>query len=349
MIDMKFVIECRRIITIILALSGIALIFYYDYCASACIYLRGDIWEIDLKFFGIIYMLAILIFAAIKQTPLVRILLAAGLGVEVFLFSFQVQNDVYCPFCLAFALMVIVAFMINYEVPSAWHENRRRMWLYFLGEVNLPMSKIQKFPLLLVSVFGYLVILSTFSGSVTPAYGQDTISGIPFLGKGDHEVIVFADYFCPPCRRIDSKAEPLFKELLATGKVKITFVDVPFSRVTPVYAKYYLYAANANSGVNNILRVRKTLFDAAQGKRILTENALLSFLSEQKIIYKPYDERPVFQQLNRVIKQNKIDSTPTCVIHYSATDIRKFVGDDEMWDGLVKLKTHLGIGKNNSK
>ncbi|MCK7512313.1 MAG: hypothetical protein MZV70_55230 [Desulfobacterales bacterium] len=73
----------------------------------------------------------------------VRALLAAGLGVEVHLYAFQVQNDVYCPFCLAFSIMLITSFIINYEVPSAWRENRRRMWLYFLGEVDFPMFKIK--------------------------------------------------------------------------------------------------------------------------------------------------------------------------------------------------------------
>ena len=163
----------RNIITIVLALIGIGLMIYYDYCDTACSYLKGDIWGIDLKWFGIAYMVAIIVFAAFKQTPFVRALLAAGLGVEVHLYAFQVQKNVYCPFCLAFSVMVIVSFIINYEVPSAWRENRRRMWLYFLGEVNFPMFKINKLPLLVVSIVGYLAILFTFSGSVTPAYGQD--------------------------------------------------------------------------------------------------------------------------------------------------------------------------------
>ncbi|MCK7512312.1 MAG: hypothetical protein MZV70_55225 [Desulfobacterales bacterium] len=48
--------------------------------------------------------------------------------------------------------------------------------------------------------------------------------------------------------------------MLATGKVKITFVDVPFSHATPIYAKYYLYAANANADADNVLHVRRYAF-----------------------------------------------------------------------------------------
>lgn len=234
----EFVKKTRNVSTVILALSGIVMMFYYDYCDAMCSYLQGAIWGINLKWVGIVYMFAIIAFAACRQFSFVRILLAAGLGVEVFLFSFQVQNSVFCPFCLFFALAVISAFIVNYEVPSAWRENRRKMWLFFLGEVDLPIFRIHKLPLLFVGILGYFIVLFTFSGSVLPAYGQNTTSTFPSPDRGTCEVILFTDYFCPPCRVIDAKAEPVIKELLAQGNVKITYVDVPVSRATPTYAKY---------------------------------------------------------------------------------------------------------------
>lgn len=215
---MKIIKEYRRLFTIILSVSGIGIMAYYDYCDTACSYLKGDIFGIDLKWVGITFMAAVMVFAVFKQTAFVRMLLAAGLGVEVHLYAFQAQNDVYCPFCLAFSVMLILSFLVNYEVPSAWYEKRSRMWLYFLGEVDVPMLKLSRFPLLLMSVLGYLTIFLTFSGSVTPAYGQDTVRMILSPGQGPYEVLMFADYFCPHCKRIDTKAESLFKELVATVK-----------------------------------------------------------------------------------------------------------------------------------
>lgn len=331
--------------TIALSLIGIGIMAYYDYCDTACSYLKGDIWGIDLKWVGIAYMAAIIAFAAFKQTSFVRALLAAGLGVEVHLYAFQVQNDVYCPFCLAFSIMLILSFIINYEVPSAWRENRRRMWLYFLGEVDFSMFRIHKLPLLLFSLLGYLTILFTFSASVTPAYGQDSTSSIPSLGKGKYEIVMFADYFCPPCRRIDTKAEPLLKELLSTNKVKITFVDVPLHSASPIYAKYYLYAANANPGANSVLHIRKMLFEAAQTKHIETEKDLVAYLKKRKISWKIFDEKSILTMLSAIIKENNILATPTCVVRYSATDVKKIVGDDEIWNGLTTLKTHISASK----
>ncbi len=168
---------------------------------------------------------------------------------------------------------------------------------------------------------------------------------VPSLGAGSYEVLMFSDYFCPPCKQIDTKAEPLMKELLATGKVKITFVDVPFHQTTPIYARYYLYAVNAGANEEKIFRVRKVLFQAAQEKRIPTRGALVSYLKEQKIVWAAYDEKPVFSILSQMIKQNKIDQTPTCVIRYSLTDEKKYVGTEEIWNGLMQLKLHVTIGK----
>lgn len=331
--------------TIVLALLGIGFMAYYDYCDTACSYLKGDIFGIDLKWVGIAYMTAIIVFAAFKQTAFVRALLATGLGVEVHLYAFQVQNDVYCPFCLAFSVMLILSFTINYEVPSAWREKRHRMWLYFLGEVDFPMFRMHKLPLLIFSLLGYLTVLLTFSGSVTPAYGFDSTGSIPSLGKGPYEIIILADYFCPPCRRIDTKAEPLFKELLATNKVKITFVDVPFHKATQIYAKYYLYAVNANPGAKNVFNIRKTLFEAAMNRNIQKEEDLTAYLKKQKISWKIMDEKSIFTMLSAIIKKNAITATPTCLIRYSSTDVKKYVGTDEIWNGLNALKTHISAGK----
>ena len=57
------------------------------------------------------------------------------------------------------------------------------------------------------------------------------------------------------------------------------------------------------------------------------------------------DEKSIFPMLSDIIKENNIDPTPTCVIKYSATDVKKYIGDDEIWNGLTALKTHISAGK----
>jgi thiol:disulfide interchange protein DsbA len=177
------------------------------------------------------------------------------------------------------------------------------------------------------------------------ASNADAQRVIPSMGIGPYEVFMFSDYFCPPCKQIDTKAETLMKELLETGKVKITFVDVPFHSATPIYAKYYLYAVNINADSGNVFHVRRILFDAAQAARIQKEDALIAYLKEKKIFWKVMDEKAIFPLLSSLIKENKVDQTPTCVIRYPLAGEKKYVGDIEIWDGLMQLKTTLKAGR----
>jgi hypothetical protein len=72
---------------------------------------------------------------------------------------------------------------------------------------------------------------------------------------------------------------------------------------------------------------------------------LVVYLNEQKISWKIFDEKSMFTMLSDIIRKNKITNTPTCFIRYSAMDVRKFVGEDEIWSGLTALKTHISAGK----
>ena len=88
----------RSIITIALSLIAIVLMIYYDYCDTACRYLKGNIWGIDLKWVGIAYMLAIIIFAALRLSPFVKAMLAGGLGVEGTFICFSNTKQCLLPF-----------------------------------------------------------------------------------------------------------------------------------------------------------------------------------------------------------------------------------------------------------
>jgi hypothetical protein len=162
----------KEIVTIALALIGIALMVFYSVCDTSCSYLKGDISGIDLKYIGIGYMLTIIALAVFKQIALARILLASGIGVEVRLVAFQIREDVFCPFCLAYGAIVILAFILHYEKPRIRGGWRRRI-VYGLGETELPLWRKKKTPLLLFVILGYLFVVLTFSGSATPAYGAE--------------------------------------------------------------------------------------------------------------------------------------------------------------------------------
>lgn len=203
------------------------------------------------------------------------------------------------------------------------------------------MSKINKIKLFLLGVAGCLPILLVLVWPFTQAYGQGPVYTIPYFGKGTYEVLMFSDYFCPHCKVIDEKAEPLLEELSATGKVKITFVDVPFNRATPIYAKYYLYAMNEDASMYHALRVRKALFEAALEKGIRDDESLAAYLEGRQIKWKAMNEKSVFPLMSAAIKEQKITHTPTCMIRYSVADVKRYVGDREIWNGLNQLKNYL--------
>jgi thiol-disulfide isomerase/thioredoxin len=336
----KKIKDCRNALTIVVALAGMGIVAFYKICDTECSYLSGDILGVDLVYIGVGYILFLILMAAFRQTAYVRALLAAGIGVEVHLITFQFQEEVFCPYCLAFAFIIFTAFIINYEKPIL---EERAMWkriIYGLGDVALPPLMRTRLPLIFFLVLGYIFIVLTFSGSATPAYGAEK-SSVPSYGSGEYELIIFTDYFCPPCQNLESELDPALKEFLSHGGVKVIFVDLPIHQETKLYAKYFLYSAKAARNYKKILHARRILFSLAKSRTALNEDDLEKALKEHKVSFTPYNLKPVYPLLNKIIATHKVKSTPTCVIKYSDTDVRKYAGSFEIQNGLAMLRASL--------
>ncbi|MGZ3648763.1 MAG: thioredoxin domain-containing protein [Syntrophales bacterium] len=330
----------RTAMTIILAAAGIGIMFYYKTCEAACSYLQGDIFGVDLSYIGVVYMLMIIIFAALRKVPYVRVLLASGIGVEVYLIAFQFREDVFCPYCLAFASTIIIAFILNHERDLAPERSWLNRIVYGLGAVELPPAANRPLPLLAFIILGYSFVAITFSGSATPAYGAEK-SIVPSYGSGKYELIIFTDYFCPPCQSMESELDPAVKEFLSRGDVRVIFVDLPIHKETRLYAQYYLYAAKAAKNYENVLHARQVLFSLARNHAAQTEDDLKKALKAEGVPITVYDLSPVYPALNKIINTYQAKSTPTCIIKYSSDDIRKYVGTFEIRDGLGMLRATL--------
>lgn len=326
--------------TVGLALAGIVLMAFYTVCDTSCAYLKGDVWGIDLKWIGIAYMLAIIGFAACNQTDFVRALLGTGIGVEAYLIAFQFREDVFCPFCLAFAVIVLAAFMLNYDISSRIKGSWRDKILYAFGDVALPPATSIKVPILLLALVGYLFMVLAFSGSATPAYGQEKAT-VPSWGSGRYELLVFTDYFCHPCQALEAKLEPALEELLSKRGVKVTFIDLPIYRQTPLYNKYFLYAAHTGGDYKAILHARRVLFNLAKTFAAADEAVLAKTFTAEGVAFKPFDAKSVQVAFNGIIKKYKVDSTPTCIVKYSGHDIRTYRGPKEIMGGIATLQKSL--------
>lgn len=195
---------------------------------------------------------------------------------------------------------------------------------------NKELKMMRRF-FLYVQFFLFLLVV----GSASTAYSAET-AGMPSYGKGPVELIVFTDYFCPPCAMIETDLEPAVLRLLAQGRVKVTFVDVPgHGKDSVLYAKYFLFAAQGAPGYKNAMHARNILFGLAKQNIVRTDAEIEKAFVAKKVAFKSYDLKPVFAELDKTIKQYKIKTTPTCILKYSEADARIYAGTVEIRDNLL--------------
>ena len=198
---------------------------------------------------------------------------------------------------------------------------------------------------LLLSFLSPIVVCYLFITFISPAPAADTGKGsIPSYGQGPHEVLIFSDYFCPPCQALEPQLQPVLDALYKKGSVKITFVDTPMHNETPLFAKFYLYAAKAAPDYGAAMRARQVLF-ALAGKEYVfwMDEKIEEAFRKEKIAFTPFDFRTVQPALNGLIKQHRVDATPSCVILSPGAKAQKYTGAGDILKGLTSLQTTLGM------
>jgi thiol:disulfide interchange protein DsbA len=308
----RFLERNKGLATVLLALTGIGVMVAYIFCLGSCSYLKGDVLGVDLKYAGIAYMTVILILAALRQALPCLLLLAFGAGGELFLMGYQVRTGIYCPYCLVFATTVFAALFVNFE--------RTRRGLVAL-----------------IAAAGLLFFLSFFSASTTPVPVAD--SPAPTYGRGAVEVRIYTDYFCGPCRAEEGEVMALVTGLAEKDLIRVIFIDTPVHPETVLYADYFLSALNAKpeGGLPLAVQVRAALFEAA-GQEIKKKEALEDFLRQKGIPWKPFDSGPAFRIFGNYLQEDRIQSTPSCVI-IGPQGKRTLRGKDEIVPALREIRS----------
>jgi len=174
--------------------------------------------------------------------------------------------------------------------------------------------------------------------------GWETAGGqtppLPSFGSGTIQVRLYTDYFCPPCRDMEPGIEPILLELVKEGIIHLTFIDVPTSPYTGLYARYFLNALGEKSDIDSVVHARRTLFNAAE-KRLVDKNQLVNLLAEKKIGLKAIDPAPVYNLWNRLLQEDQIRSTPSCVIIHGE-EKKIHVGSLEVVKALEILRDNFG-------
>lgn len=273
-------------INTIMAIVGIGLISLYLVCGEGCAYLRGSIFSIDMKYLGTLYMGLLLLFNLLRRNSIFLSLLSSGLGAEIYLIGFQIRNEVICYYCLAFGAVILILFLLNFNMKKK-----------ILIVISLILG------LILFSIF--------FQGNVTPLYAEEVL--IPTFGDGKINVRLYTDYFCGPCSTLEPKLEPLIVNLVKKKIISITFIDTPVHTYSPLYARYFLYILNEKNEFNHATKARAVLFEAAKNKMTKKEE-LENVLKKRNIKFRALNVSPTFNIMNSYIQGDKIIATPTCVI-----------------------------------
>ena len=164
---------------------------------------------------------------------------------------------------------------------------------------------------------------------------------VPTYGSGRYHLFIFSDYFCQPCQNLEKELGGKVQQLIAGREVQVSFVDMPIYKLTPFYAKYFLYAVKAAKSYREVLHARRVLFDKASRLGAVTEPQLVNALQAEQISLTPFDVQPVLTQYNGLIKKYQVRGTPTFVFVYSSQDARKYVGDRDIKRGLTELDQAL--------
>ena len=158
-------------------------------------------------------------------------------------------------------------------------------------------------------------------------------------GEEDTEIFVFQDYFNKNCQEVEPFLEKALIDLNSSG-VKVTFVDMHHTPQNMLFSRYFLYAANAVDDFNELMRVRRILFEAATW-RYISELKLYDELKSRKVKMGVFELQPVYDQWSELIAKYDIKTTPTIIQQGRVEEYSVFAGTKEIEQGLKGLKTAL--------
>jgi uncharacterized membrane protein len=110
-----------KTLNIVLPIAGAGIMYFYEFCDTACASINGTFLGIDLKYTGIMFMAILLatVFLTGRSfgnhiNSLRTFMMSSAVGAEFILIRFQVVNDLYCQYCLVFATCVFLLFGVNF-------------------------------------------------------------------------------------------------------------------------------------------------------------------------------------------------------------------------------------------
>lgn len=185
---------------------------------------------------------------------------------------------------------------------------------------------------LLIVLFAFIMLC------IPPASEAFSLSTAPTYGTGKVQVRLYTSYFCGPCRAVEPYIEPLLQDLVRRNIITLTYVDIPSHKIAAEYASAFLCAVQGKGDIKTAMTARRCLMEAATSG-VKSKDQLESFLRGKGILLtRLYDPSPTFKTYNAYIQQDRIRSTPTCVITDPATGSKNvFDTGRKIMDALKRL------------
>jgi hypothetical protein len=291
-------------------------------CKESCIFLHGYILGVDLDtlglfFYSMLFLSVIIsrkIFLKDQVMKLISSVVSIGVGAELILMKFQLQNKTYCPKCLISGFFLLGMFFVISRYIRAWL-------------------------VILFVVFGAVFTSFTFSGSVVPSYAEEMRAPIFGNEKSRTEIIIYSDYLCPACRKVDSQLNDTLRKM--KNQVKIRFIDVPMHPGSLEYAKMFLYAwFESGNNLESAMKVRDILFHEAGMS--MPQHEVIRILSSHGIPYNKDEDtaKMIFHQIyNPLIQKDNIHATPTMII-VKNNNRKSYTGGAEIIKAIESVTAH---------
>lgn len=255
-----------------------------------------------------------------------RLLIAAGLGAEIFFVLLQkYQIGSWCPVCLTIATSISILGICYWILGiKEQHEDYMRTWIH----KGL--------------LFGMLTLGFTTSFFGVTKFDQlqaieDTIKEKIKFGNlsSPIEVYIFTDWACPACRGVEPTIEALAPKIMK--EAQLTFIDTVVHPETLNYAPYNIsFMANAKP---QYLQIRKALGKLSIKTKKPTDEEISSTVEPIGVTYNelPYEDVSLaMRYFEDLVGKFKVTGTPTvAVVNRQAKKGKKFSGQGEITESNI--------------
>lgn len=156
------------------------------------------------------------------------------------------------------------------------------------------------------------LLLLILAALLCAPYGAQASAYTLTYGNGPAHIILFSDYFCPPCQVLEEGIDDALAELIKSGHFKVTYIPVPTTRLS-LGVTIHLLSNTIGRPYTQVLPMRKTLYAKAKASKI-TAAEVNQWVTAAKNGKNMQEIAANVKTIQDTINYYEIKSTPTCVV-----------------------------------